>query len=116
MAAAIGADLPVTEPSGSMVVDIGGGTTEVAILSLGNIVYAHSVRVGGTSWTRRLLAICAGHITLIGEASAERIKNYWDGWRPEKSSVRALKFEAVIGQWCAKGNRYFRGTGRECYF
>ncbi|MGB2238461.1 MAG: rod shape-determining protein, partial [Pseudomonadales bacterium] len=47
MAAAIGADLPVTEPSGSMVVDIGGGTTEVAILSLGNIVYAHSVRVGG---------------------------------------------------------------------
>ena len=47
MAAAIGANLPVTEASGSMVVDIGGGTTEVAILSLGNIVYARSVRVGG---------------------------------------------------------------------
>ena len=47
MAAAIGADLPVTEPTGSMVVDIGGGTTEVAVLSLGGIVYARSVRVGG---------------------------------------------------------------------
>ena len=47
MAAAIGAGLPVTEPSGSMIVDIGGGTTEVAVLSLGGIVYAESARVGG---------------------------------------------------------------------
>ncbi|MBR4927207.1 MAG: rod shape-determining protein MreB, partial [Alphaproteobacteria bacterium] len=47
MAAAIGAGLPVNEPSGSMVVDIGGGTTEVAVMSLGGIVYARSVRVGG---------------------------------------------------------------------
>ena len=47
MAAAIGAGLPVTEPTGSMIVDIGGGTTEVAVLSLGGIVYARSVRVGG---------------------------------------------------------------------
>src|ERR1700758_936864 len=47
MAAAIGAGLPVTEPTGSMVVDIGGGTTEVAVLSLGGIVYSRSVRVGG---------------------------------------------------------------------
>ena len=54
MAAAIGANLPVTEASGSMVVDIGGGTTEVAILSLGNIVYARSVRVGGDKLTKPL--------------------------------------------------------------
>ena len=47
MAAAIGAGLPVTDPTGSMVVDIGGGTTEVAVLSLGGIVYSRSVRVGG---------------------------------------------------------------------
>src|SRR5919106_828208 len=47
MAAAIGAGLPVTEPTGSMVVDIGGGTTEVAVLSLGGIVYARPIRVGG---------------------------------------------------------------------
>ena len=51
MAAAIGAGLPVTEPTGSMVVDIGGGTTEVAVLSLGGIVYAKSVRVGGDTPT-----------------------------------------------------------------
>ena len=47
MAAAIGANLPVTEPTGSMVVDIGGGTTEVAVVSLGGIVYSRSARVGG---------------------------------------------------------------------
>jgi rod shape-determining protein MreB and related proteins len=75
MAAAIGAGLPVTEPSGSMVVDIGGGTTEVAIISLGGIVYSRSVRVGGDkmdeaiiNWMRR------HHNLLIGESSAERIK------------------------------------------
>ena len=62
MAAAIGADLPVTEPSGSMVVDIGGGTTEVAILSLGNIVYAHSVRLVAIKLTRLSLVICVAPI------------------------------------------------------
>ena len=56
MAAAIGANLPVTEASGSMVVDIGGGTTEVAILSLGNIVYARSVRVGGDKFDEAIVA------------------------------------------------------------
>ncbi len=55
MAAAIGANLPVTEASGSMVVDIGGGTTEVAILSLGNIVYARSVRVGGDKFDEAIV-------------------------------------------------------------
>ena len=75
MAAAIGASLPVTEPSGSMVVDIGGGTTEVAILSLGNIVYAHSVRVGGDKFDDSLINYMRRtHNLLIGEASAERIK------------------------------------------
>ena len=75
MAAAIGSSLPVTEPSGSMVVDIGGGTTEVAILSLGNIVYAHSVRVGGDKFDDALINYMRRtHNLLIGEASAERIK------------------------------------------
>ena len=54
MAAALGAGLPVTEPSGSMVVDIGGGTTEVALLALGGIVHAHSVRVGGDAMDTQL--------------------------------------------------------------
>jgi rod shape-determining protein MreB len=75
MAAAIGAGLPVTEPTGSMVVDIGGGTTEVAVLSLGGIVYARSVRVGGDKMDEAIIAyIRRHHNLLVGEASAERIK------------------------------------------
>ena len=75
MAAAIGAGLPVTEPTGSMVVDIGGGTTEVAVLSLGGIVYARSVRVGGDKMNEAIIAyIRRHHNLLIGEGSAERIK------------------------------------------
>ena len=75
MAAAIGACLPVTEPTGSMVVDIGGGTTEVAVLSLGGIVYSRSVRVGGDKMDEAIIAyIRRHHNLLIGEASAERIK------------------------------------------
>ena len=75
MAAAIGAGLPVTEPTGSMVVDIGGGTTEVAVLSLGGIVYAQSVRVGGDKMDQAIIAyIRRTHNLLVGERSAERIK------------------------------------------
>jgi len=75
MAAAIGAGLPVTEPTGSMVVDIGGGTTEVAVLSLGGIVYSRSVRVGGDKMDEAIIAyIRRNHNLLVGEGSAERIK------------------------------------------
>ena len=69
MAAAIGAGLPVTEPTGSMVVDIGGGTTEVAVLSLGGIVYSRSVRVGGDKMDEAIIAyIRRNHNLLIGES------------------------------------------------
>src|SRR6187551_132514 len=75
MAAAIGAGLPVSEPTGSMVVDIGGGTTEVAVLSLGGIVYSRSVRVGGDKMDEAIIGyIRRNHNLLIGEASSERIK------------------------------------------
>ena len=75
MAAAIGAGLPVTEPTGSMVVDIGGGTTEVAVISLGGIVYARSVRVGGDKMDDAIISyIRRVHNLLIGESTAERIK------------------------------------------
>jgi len=75
MAAAIGAGLPVTEPTGSMVVDVGGGTTEVAVLSLGGIVYCRSVRVGGDKMDEAVIAyIRRNHNLLVGESSAERIK------------------------------------------
>ena len=75
MAAAIGAGLPVTEPTGSMIVDIGGGTTEVAVLSLSGIVYARSARVGGDKMDESIINyIRRYHNLLIGEATAERIK------------------------------------------
>jgi rod shape-determining protein MreB and related proteins len=75
MAAAIGAGLPVTEPTGSMIVDVGGGTTEVAVLSLGGIVYCRSVRVGGDKMDEAIIAyVRRNHNLLVGESSAERIK------------------------------------------
>jgi len=76
MAAAIGANLPVINPIGSMVVDIGGGTTEVGVISIGGLTMSMSVRVGGdkmddaiTSYVRRT------HNLLIGESTAERVKH-----------------------------------------
>lgn len=75
MAAAVGGGLPVTEPTGSMIVDIGGGTTEVAVLSLGGIVYARSARVGGDKMDEAIISyIRRYHNLLIGETTAERIK------------------------------------------
>ncbi|MDP3483616.1 MAG: rod shape-determining protein [Sulfuricella sp.] len=75
MAAAIGAGLPVAEATGSMVVDIGGGTTEVGVISLGGIVYATSIRVGGDKFDEAIINyIRRNYGMLIGEATAERIK------------------------------------------
>lgn len=75
MAAAIGAGMPVTEPQGSMIVDVGGGTTEVAVLSLSGIVYSNSVRVGGDKMDDAIIGyIRRTHNLLIGESTAERIK------------------------------------------
>jgi len=75
MAAAIGAGLPVEEATGSMVVDIGGGTTEVGVISLGGIVYAGSVRVGGDKFDESIINyIRRNYGMLIGETTAEEIK------------------------------------------
>ena len=75
MAAALGAKLPVNEPKGSLVVDIGGGTTEVAVLSLGGIVYSRSIRVGGDKMDEAIVNfVRRNHSLLLGDASAERIK------------------------------------------
>lgn len=75
MAAAIGAGLPVEQPGGSMVVDIGGGTTEVAIISLAGVVYSASVRVGGDRFDEAIVSyVKRNYGSLIGEATAERIK------------------------------------------
>jgi rod shape-determining protein MreB len=75
MSAAIGAGLPVNEPCGSMVLDIGGGTSEVAIISINGIVYSNSVRIGGDRFDDAIINyVRRNYGTLIGEATAERIK------------------------------------------
>jgi len=76
MAAAIGAGMPVDEARGSMVLDIGGGTSEVAVLSLNGIVYSASVRIGGDRFDEAIINyVRRNYGTLIGEATAERIKH-----------------------------------------
>ena len=95
MAAAIGADLPVTEPTGSMIVDIGGGTTEVGVLSLGGIVHARSVRVGGDIMDEAIISyIRRHHNLLIGEATAEKIKKQIGAARaPEDGIGRVMEIK-----------------------
>ena len=92
MAAAIGAGLPVEEASGNMVVDIGGGTSEIAILSLNGVVYAESVKIGGdkmdesiTSWIRR------NYGCVIGESTAEKIKKEIGTAIPTNNNTYAVK-------------------------
>ncbi len=75
MAAAIGAGLPIQEPTGNMVVDIGGGTTEVAVISLGGIVVSQSIRIGGDEFDEAIIAhIKKEYNVLVGERTAEEIK------------------------------------------
>jgi rod shape-determining protein MreB len=75
MAAAIGADLPIADPSGNMIVDIGGGTTEVAVISLAGIVYSRSIRVGGDKMDEAIIQhIKRRYNLLVGERTAEEIK------------------------------------------
>ncbi|MFB3903644.1 MAG: rod shape-determining protein [Acidobacteriota bacterium] len=75
MVAAIGAGLPITEPSGNMIVDIGGGTTDIAVISLSGIVYSRSVRVAGNEMDEAIIQyIKRKHNLLIGERTAEQIK------------------------------------------
>ena len=106
MAAAIGAGLPVTEPTGSMVVDIGGGTTEVAVLSLGGIVYSRSVRVGGDKMDEAIIAyIRRNHNLLIGEGSAARIK--------EKIGSACLSEEGDGDTMEVKGRDLMNGVPKE---
>jgi rod shape-determining protein MreB len=75
VAAAIGAGLPISEPTGSMIVDIGGGTTEIAVMSLGGIVYSQSLRVAGDALDQSIVAYMRKKFNLlIGESTAEKIK------------------------------------------
>jgi rod shape-determining protein MreB len=100
MAAAIGAGLPVTEARGSMVVDIGGGTTEVAVIALNGIVYSQSVRIGGDRFDEAIIAyVRRTQGMLIGDATAERIKLEIGCAFPQKQ-VSAIE---VSGRHLAEG-------------
>ncbi len=106
MAAAIGAGLPIHEASGSMVVDIGGGTTEVAVLSLGGIVYSRSVRVGGDKMDEAIINYLRRTSNLLlGETSAERIKTEI-GTAAAPANGDGLSMEV-------KGRDLMRGVPRE---
>ena len=100
MAAAIGAGMPVTEARGSMVVDIGGGTTEVAVIALNGIVYSQSVRIGGDRFDESIIAyVRRTHGMLIGDATAERTKlEIGCAYKPDE--VREIE---VSGRHLAEG-------------
>jgi rod shape-determining protein MreB len=106
MAAAIGAGLPIHEPTGSMVVDIGGGTTEVAVLSLSGIVYSRSVRVGGDKMDEAIISYMRRHHNLlVGETTAERIKKEVGTARPPEDGY-GLSIDV-------KGRDLMQGVPRE---
>jgi len=108
MAAAIGAGLPIHEATGSMVVDIGGGTTEVAVLSLSGVVYSRSVRVGGDTMDEAIISYMRRtYNLLIGETTAERIKKEIGTARaPEEGDGLAID---------VKGRDLMQGVPREVH-
>jgi rod shape-determining protein MreB len=92
IAAAIGAGLPVSEATGSMVVDIGGGTTEIAVLSLGGVVYAESMRVAGDAMDTGIINYMRKQFNLlVGEASAEKIKKEIGTAMPTSNNTYLMK-------------------------
>jgi rod shape-determining protein MreB len=98
MAAAIGAGMPVGEARGSMVLDIGGGTTEVAVISLNGIVYASSVRIGGDRFDESIINyVRRNYGSLIGEATAERIK-FEIGSAYPGSEVREMEVKGNLAE------------------
>jgi len=93
MAAAIGADLPIMDPTGSMVLDIGGGTSEVGVISLGGIVYSHSLRIAGDKMDEAIINyIRRKYGLLIGDATAENIKKEigtaWEGSEARQMEIK----------------------------
>lgn len=98
MAAAIGAGLPIQDPSGNMIVDIGGGTTEVAVISLSGIVYSRSIRVGGDEMDESIVQyIKRKYNLLIGERTAEEIKmNVGSAFPMEKKQTMEVKGRDLV--------------------
>ncbi len=106
MAAAIGAGLPVHEAIGTMVVDIGGGTTEIAIISLNGVVYSDTVRVGGDRFDEAIVAyVRRTQGSLIGEATAERIKQEIGARIRRRTSARSTCADAIWPKVCRERSR-----------
>ena len=95
IAAAIGVGLPIAEPQGSMIIDIGGGTTEIAVISLGGIVFARSIRIGGDEMDTAIIEHMKKNYNLmIGERTAEEIKiKIGSAWPIEKDMAEELTIE-----------------------
>ncbi|MAJ81986.1 MAG: rod shape-determining protein [Legionellales bacterium] len=112
MAAAVGADLPVDTPGGSMIIDIGGGTTEIAIVSLNGLVYAQSVRIGGDRLDESIITYIRRKFgILVGEASAERIKHLIGTALITNEKTKSLE---VVGRHIAEGvPKTFKITGND---
>jgi rod shape-determining protein MreB len=98
MAAAIGAGLPITEASGNMIVDIGGGTTDIAVISLAGVVYSKSVRVAGNAMDEAIITfVKREHDLLIGERTAERVKmELGSAWPLRESKNMEVKGRHVL--------------------
>lgn len=98
MAAAIGAGLPITEPTGNMIVDIGGGTTDVAVISLAGIVFARSVRIAGNEMDEAIISyIKRKYNMLIGERTAEAIKiELGNAWPGETTTTMEVKGRDLV--------------------
>jgi rod shape-determining protein MreB len=98
MAAAMGAGMPITEPSGNMIVDIGGGTTEIAVISLGGIVYSHSIRIGGDKMDDAISSyIKKRYSLLIGDRTAEQIKiRLGSGYPDDNFATTEVKGRDVV--------------------
>jgi rod shape-determining protein MreB and related proteins len=98
MAAAIGAGLPITEPTGNMIVDIGGGTTDVAVISLAGIVFARSVRVAGNEMDESIISyIKRKYNMLIGERTAEAIKiELGNAWPDDTTRTMEVKGRDLV--------------------
>jgi rod shape-determining protein MreB len=120
MAAAIGAGLPITEPSGNMIVDIGGGTTEVAVISLAGIVYSDSARIGGDRMDDAITAYLKRQYNLlIGERSAEEIKirigSAYPVGEPRTHEVKGRDLVTGIPKTLTLNDEEIRGALAEVY-
>jgi rod shape-determining protein MreB len=106
MAAAIGAGLPVTEPTGNMIIDIGGGTTDIAVVSLAGVVYASSLRLAGGDMDEAIIShLKRQHNLLIGHATAERIKCEIGSARTAREAVEdGSEGTPSVGRYASHGD------------